>query len=384
MNRRNFVVLALAAFVLVVLAVVLAQRDKGGGDVAAARVGQDLVRSFAADAVVQIRIRKDSESVSLSRKGDLWQVDEKGYPADADRIRDLLLTLRSLKVLQADPIGADQRARVDLGEPGSKGGGTGIDFLDGTGKVLLGLIAGKTVAKKAAADDPGVPSGRFLLVKGDENVAVTVGNALSEVDPKIQPWLAKAFFRAEVVRAVSVEGGDGALRWGILRDGADAPWKFADGKGPGPDEGKANEVARALDGLAFSDVKPAAAAAETGVDKGPVVSISTVDGFDYRVRIGSESGDFRWIAVATEAKLESTRSPATGEKAEDKEKLDKAFAERRKSLEEKLARERALGAWIHSVPKSAVAAVLVPREKLLPEKKPAPEADKAPGKGVRK
>jgi hypothetical protein len=61
--------------------------------------------------------------------------------------------------------------------------------------------------------------------------------------------------------------------------------------------------------------------------------------------------------------------PVKGEKAEDKDKKDKEFEERRAKLVERLAREKTLDKWTYLVSKNVVDPLLRERSALLPEKK---------------
>jgi hypothetical protein len=66
-----------------------------------------------------------------------------------------------------------------------------------------------------------------------------------------------------------------------------------------------------------------------------------------------------------------TRTPAKGEKAEDKAKNDKGFDERRKKLLEQLEREKKLERWVYLVAKNGLEPLLRDRPGLMPEKKKA-------------
>ena len=72
------------------------------------------------------------------------------------------------------------------------------------------------------------------------------------------------------------------------------------------------------------------------------------------------------------------RTPGKEEKAEDKEKLDKEFAESRKKLEEKLKSVKAFEKWTYVVSKWTVDPFLKERKDLLVEKKEEPKVEEKP------
>src|SRR5258708_29762507 len=70
------------------------------------------------------------------------------------------------------------------------------------------------------------------------------------------------------------------------------------------------------------------------------------------------------------------RVPARDEKPEDKAKADKAWSDRQKQLDDKLAKTKALAGWAYLVPAWNVDPTLKERKDLLVEKKEEKPADK--------
>ena len=77
------------------------------------------------------------------------------------------------------------------------------------------------------------------------------------------------------------------------------------------------------------------------------------------------------VSVAGEPPRE--RSAEKGEKAEEKERRDKDFAESRKRLGERIAREKDLASWTYMVEGKQVAPLLRTREQMIAQRKPAPD-----------
>ena len=96
---------------------------------------------FAANAndVTVLKINSGDKAVTLTRSNDIWKVSERnGYPADATKVRGLLVGLaRSERVAQktANP---DLFGRMDLDEKAVH-----VQALDAAGDVLTGVRLGK-------------------------------------------------------------------------------------------------------------------------------------------------------------------------------------------------------------------------------------------------
>jgi len=89
------------------------------------------------------------------------------------------------------------------------------------------------------------------------------------------------------------------------------------------------------------------------------------------LRVGKPVGENYYVKVAADGEPRKTRTPAKGEKAEDKAKNDKEFEERRKKLVEKVDREKKLERWTYLVAKNGLNPLLRDRPQLMPEKKKA-------------
>src|SRR5688572_31244068 len=95
------------------------------------------------------------------------------------------------------------------------------------------------------------------------------------------------------------------------------------------DASKASSLNYALSSPTFNDVvSPEAKPEETGLDKPTVAKLETFDGFTYTATLGGTNEDNIRLKLDVAATLAKERSPATDEKPEDKEKLDKEFKDK--------------------------------------------------------
>jgi hypothetical protein len=379
MSRKQFLLVLAVLLGLGAAAAALVLSDNGGGRGTDARVGQRIVRDLKLSDVAEITVRGTSGAVHLARTERGWVVRERAdFPADVERIRDVLIKVAEARAVQAEPLPPSQRARLQLVEPkdkDAKDAGSVLELKDAKGAVLAHLLLGKKVFRQTEVPGPpgaeqGQPSGRYLLAGTDTDTMVVVAEPFTAVDPKPQPWLMKELLRAERVKTVTSIGSDRRTRWTLARDKDNTDWRFA-GSSERPDLQKATDAAGAFGWMDVVDVVVDPQNTETGLSHATTIRAETFDGLTYTVRVGDRTGDNYYVAVAVAGDPPATRTPDKGESAEEKAKKDKAFADEKARLAERLARERRLDGWRYVVAKSAVEPLLRDRAQMLPEKKSA-------------
>ncbi|OGA27233.1 MAG: hypothetical protein A3I01_04940 [Betaproteobacteria bacterium RIFCSPLOWO2_02_FULL_65_24] len=374
MTRKQFLILvaALAALAAAGAWIMQSQRTAWGpGD---SRIGQRLVAGLKLEEVAEVALRDASATLTLVRRDGTWVIKERAdFSADAERVRELLLKLVELKIVQAEPVAQAQRARLELAEPGAAAGtgaGTLLELKDGTGKTMARLLLGKKVTARTAAEGPspeqGVPTGRYVMPGTETGSVALVSDPLGAAEAKPDAWLSKDLIRAERVRTITASGPDGRQRFSLSRETESYDWKLAGGGKP--DLQKAQDALNPLQGMSLSDVVPDSAA--TGLDRPIVIRAQTLDGVTYTLRVGSKTAEDRYfISISVNGELAAARTAGKSETAEEKEKQDKAFAENRARLLEKLEREKKLERWTYLVARTAVEPLLRERAQLLPQKK---------------
>ena len=378
MTRKQFFVLLAALVVLLAAGLLLMRSQQSAWKPGDSRIGQRLMPGLKLEDVATVSIRDPDATLTLARREGGWRVKERAdFPADADRVRELLLRLVKLKVVQTEAVAEAQRARLQLLEPGAaqEGAGTRIELKDGGGAVLARLLLGKKVtamvAGAAFGPETGVPTGRYAMTGDESGTVVLVSEALAQAEAKPGSWLSKELIRVERAKSISASGPDGKQRFAVSRDSEASDWKLAGGGKPDP--GRVQDVASALASLSLADVGAEPAKADTGLDRAVVVKARTFDELAYTIRIGAKARDDRYYAaISASGDPPAARSAGKGESAEEKAKQDKTFEERRAKLAERLAHEKALERWTYLVPGSSIEPLLRERAQFLPEKKAAP------------
>jgi hypothetical protein len=374
MNRRQFLILVLALLVLGGAGIALFWQDIQAYRESGAKIGAKILPALKVADVAQLRLQDAKDVVTLTKKDNAWTVQERGgYPADVQAIADLLVKLVELKVTQSEQVGAALLPRIDLVEPRKgEGAGTLIEFKDAGGKALARLMIGKKVLKKdplnpLPAAKEGVPAGRYVLRPESPDTVVVVSDPLNAAEAKPGKWLAKDFFKAERIRTLGVGGEAGAPKWKITRGVEWGQWKFAGGGGD-LDASAAVGAVNALANVAFTDVAIGARPEET--EKPLVATAETFDALTYTVKLAKKKGgDDYYLTVVIAGEPPAARTPEKDEKADEKERRDKDFAETRKRLVERITREKALEKWTYVVAKSAVEPLVREREQMIAQRK---------------
>jgi Domain of unknown function (DUF4340) len=373
MTRKQFLFLLLAFVVLGGAGIALFWQDIEAYRTSGSKIGAKLLPDLKVADVAQVELRDAKSQTTLVRKENHWVVQERdGYPADFKAISDLIIKLSDLKVVQADTVGESLLPRVELVQPGKgEGAGTLVDIKDNAGKSLAAVVLGKQILKKdrgnplPSAQD-GIPAGRYVRVLSSNDVVV-VSDPLSNAEARPGRWLDKDFAKIERIKTLAVSGE--AQPWKITRDVEWGQWEFAGGGGE-LDASAAVSAVNALGQLSFEDVatgpKPQDAAQ-------PVTVVAeTFDGLVYTLKIARRKvGDDYLLNVSVAGEPPRAREPEKDEKPEDKERRDKEFAETRKGLELRVARDTARSDWTYIVEAKQVAPLLKSRSEIAAQSKPA-------------
>jgi len=390
MNRNQLVILLVLVAVLGGAGIMLHNRQKSSWEGANPAAGKKLLGDFPMNDVAHIEIKQGTNDLNLAKKAETWSVRERNdYPANYSQIRDLLIKLGDLKIVQSEPVGQSQLARLNLVPGTATNSALIVDFKDKNDKQLRSLLLGKKHMKKSNRPNPmmgdmddeeggGYPDGRFVKVGGDSKDVILISDALASVDPKADQWLNKDFFKVEKIRSVAVNFPVPTNSWKLSRETETGEWKLADAKPTEQlDNAKASGVGSSLASPSFNDVS-SAKPEELGLDKPTKVTLDTFDSFTYTLKVGQKTNDNLPLIVSVAAELPKERTPGKDEKPEDKDKLDKEFKERQKKLEEKLTQEKPFEKWTYLVSNWTLDSLLKERSQLLVEKKEEPKKDDKP------
>ena len=349
-----------AALVVLLLALgggalLLKQRGDAQRPAGAAALGQPVLKSLKAADIAAIAIRDGGAALTLEQKGGEWRIAERaGFPADADKVRELVLKAIELKVGQSEPIGEADRARLKL-----DGSGGMLEFRGADGKPLARLAIGAKFFKREPDNrERAIGDGRYVQLPEEPKSVIVVSDPLTLASAKSADWIRRTGFAAEKVKAmeVTLAGGE---KWKIERARDDAGWKLTPSRaGEKVDTIRANSASYSLNSVDLADVAaPGMKAAETGLDKlSAQIAATTFDGLAYTVKLGKLAGDNFYASVAI-----AGTGKASGPDA----------AERQKKLDERLPRERALAAHTLLIARSKFEDILKKRAELLEKKEAA-------------
>jgi hypothetical protein len=117
-------------------------------------------------------------------------------------------------------------------------------------------------------------------------------------------------------------------------------------------------------------------AAET-FKEGVKAVLTTFEGFTYTVQAAKKAvdGADKWyMTVTTTAAIPQKREAPKDEKSEDKKTNDENFDAQKKTLEEKLAKEKACDGWVYQVTEYTVNTLFKKRSELLKKEEATPAA----------
>jgi len=381
MNRKQFFILLAVVVVLGLAGVRLYRNDQSSWQGGGQSLGKKLFADLPVNDISSITIRSGSNEVVIARVDNLWRVSQRGnYPANFSEISDFLVKAADLKSVQTEEVGPSQLWRFGLLAPGSGSNtATLVEFRDATGKSLNTLLLGKKHLRKAQPPSPmedmggdsGYPDGRYVMTGGAGKPVALISDALANLEPNPAKWLNMEFFRIEKPRTISVTFPDATNSWKLVRANESTEWVLADTK-PGEtlDVSKVSGVTSPFGSSSFADVLTTDTKEATGLTQPAVVTVETFENLTYKVNVGAKTNENQFLTLTLTADLPKERTPGKDEKAEDKTRLNKEFADVQKKLQDKLTKEKAFEKWVYVVPSWTVDSVLKERSQLLAEKKP--------------
>lgn len=384
MNRKQLTILIVLVALVGGTGWVFLKRQHNSYMPTSLKMGRKLFPKLPMNDVARIQVKDSSSELNLVKKEDLWRVQERGdYPANFSQISGLLVKAADLKIGQSEEVGASQFARLELLDPAKgKDSGTLLELKDAGGKTIQSAILGKKQIKKSDRPsqfgEEGFPVGRYVLLPTDDKNVFLVSDALSEIEAKPENWLNKDFFKIEKAKSISLVSTNATNSWILSRTNESGSWMLAEtAAGEDLDANKVSGVANSLASPSFVDVVVKATPEQTGLDKATVATLETFDGFTYTLNIGKTGEENYHLTMKVSANFPKERVAGVDEKAEDKAKLDKEFADKHKALEEKLKQEKAFEQWTYLVAKWTIDPLLRDRAQLMADKKEEPKADDA-------
>jgi hypothetical protein len=293
MQRHRLILLAAAAAVAVALAAAaVATGDRYASPVRGeARAFPELAGKLA--EVASVGVEKKGFSLRLRRRGEDWLVAQKDdYPADAGKVRHLVLTLADMRLVEPKTRLPELYPRLEVADPATEGG-TLVALADAAGKPIARLIVGKRQFDRLGEGRATV----YVRRPGDAQSWLASGGL--DLPGDLDGWLDRRIAdigesRIAEVSLIAADGSRLSLRRAKPEDrfavvGAPPDTKFRS-------DTATNQPALALDALTFDDVAPAA---KSPVPAGGVATASykTFDGLTVDLRLFARDKK-DWVAVA--------------------------------------------------------------------------------------
>ena len=222
------------------------------------------------NSVAEIEVVADGKSASVRRKGDVWVIPDKSdYPANADKVRKTLIDLTELQMFEPKTAKPELYAKLGLDDEKARR----VILKDAEGKVLADSYFGRSRMNLARVGGHGA----YIRKPDSEQTWLAKGPLAVGAGPMF--WLDREFIAVDRgrVKRVSKTTADGTLMV-FSRISKDEEKFDIQGLPEGATKGKeaddkAMDVARALNALDMTDVKPVS---EVDFSKGNVTTAEYV------------------------------------------------------------------------------------------------------------
>ncbi|MDO9708614.1 DUF4340 domain-containing protein [Paracraurococcus lichenis] len=254
MNRRTLVILGGAAAASVAAALLLTPRTVEKQAMTEGGLAFPGLAAKLQDAQ-RIEVTKPDASLVLQRRGETWVLPDKGgYPVRAGKVREMLVGLTELRLVEARTADPGQHERLGVDDP-KRPGSTALllRVLDGAGAPIAELVLGRRRVRTQGE----VPESIYVRRPAEAQAWLAEGRLAVDADPQL--WLDRdiANLPQDRVQRVEVQRtGEPELVLARPEPGAKLRIEVP-ADGPEPDETSVDEVARAFEYLTFLDVKPA-------------------------------------------------------------------------------------------------------------------------------
>ncbi len=367
MNRKQLIN---AIIVLVVLGVVSfftfrkdASKWERGDDVEKKK----LIENLDVNAVAKLAIITDKDSLEIVKGEKGWKVlNREGYPANFEKLSNLLLSLKNLEIAQYPRVMKSQFGAMKLISPvyGKENRDAGIllQLSDKNNKPITSLVLGELHFQEKENNDSYKtvrPDGRYLRLRDSDKPAL-VTNPLSNADPDPKSWLDNKFIKITKSISVQLSGSDGKKKWRIYRKNINEPWVLEGiKKGEKPLPRQMLDATSAFEKISFEDVSLAAEAELKGTQD---VTIETEEGIVYTIKLlVKEKKVFAKFAISGKA---TTFKPMNRNET-DKEKREKEFKDKMDKLKAEIEKEHFYTKWLYEFSIYKIEKILKERKDLF-------------------
>jgi Domain of unknown function (DUF4340) len=268
------------------------------------------------DAVAKVTITMPTGGFTLTRKGDRWvAADRHDYPVAADKLRELIVQLADMRLIEAKTSRPDRYARLEVEDVAEGASSRLIRLEDTEGTVLAEAIVGKQRQRLTGAES----SGTYLRRPGEAQSWLASGGV--ELDEQVQNWLEEEIIAldGERVRRLEVSPPSGE-RYAVVRDAPAAELRLA-GLAEGEklkQDANLNQLLGALARVQLEDVRPLDEV--DWPDEQHTVRVATFDGLELTLQLATLD-DQHWLRVdaasAAPDQRQGEQAPAEGQVEEE-------------------------------------------------------------------
>jgi len=355
-------------------------------------IGEKILPNLAINRVGKLVITSTNGVVTVAKSKEKWMVASRfGYPANFDKVADMIRELSELKVGQTVNVNPAQLGAFNLVSPVPAGTnrppntGTLVELRDENDGLLALLLIGKGFMRPSGASSMemmmnagGYPDGQY--VQTFDGKVYLVSRSLGRLTESAKTWLADDFINAPStdLKEIKISGPDRAeIKLVRAKDGDSfALADLRSGEGS-LESSKVNQITGALNRLGFDDVAdPALALKETGLDRPIVFKATTKDGLIYSLRLGNalahENFD-RYLAVSVTNEHSADQQAPEKAKQKTDQKEDRPADEQKNVSGPAAELNGKFGSWIYVIKSYRAEPMLLTRDDLI--KKPEQSKD---------
>lgn len=317
------------------------------------------------DAVAWIIVKSEGRSLTLSRGADgQWVAQDKhGYRASASAVRDVIVAMADMQLVEAKTTRPDRYPRLEVEDPDVEGAASRLVRLeDEGGTALATAIIGKRSNRFTAGRDAGT-----YLRRPDEVQAWLATGAVS-LREQIVDWLDTDIVHvaSDSVRRVEITPLEGPA-YSAVRDAADGALRIeALPEGRVPKDSAGSRLGAALAYLQFTDVMPRADLALP--EARSRARIETADGLEVTAELATVDGQIWALFSARDLEPQGAASDAS-EPAPDSNAPEAAEAGAREAAPGKAAAINArVGEWAYRIEDHVAERLMAPLETLLEDR----------------
>jgi hypothetical protein len=263
------------------------------------------------DAVAKIALTTPEGTITLVREtGDRWAALERyGYPVDPKRVRDLVVTLADMRLIERKTAQPEQYDRLQVEPPDAEKAQSKLVRLESAdGTVLAEAILGKQRYRLTGTE----PAGTYLRRPDEAQSWLASGGV--QIEPAVAQWLDSEVVDLDsaAIRRVVIERA-GEPGYVAARDQPDNDLRLV---GLAADEAlkedaDLGQLAGALSSVAFEDVKPRDQL--TWPAQHHTARIQTFDGVELTVRLAQIDEEYWATFDARTATPTGGAAPAAAE-----------------------------------------------------------------------